>query len=163
MIKVRKAKLKDINIILNFETELLNSSYKIMKKYSPNNLSDWNLKKDYNDILFKYIKGRIFSKNDAIFISEVNGKPVGHIIISIKKNFPIFNMLYYGRINTVYIKEEYRGKRISSKLKDEAFKWFKSKGINRVSLDVLPVNKQAIDAYQKWGLTLSLLEMRMTI
>jgi GNAT superfamily N-acetyltransferase len=29
----------------------------------------------------------------------------------------------------VYIQEEYRGNGISSKLKDEAFKWFKSKGI----------------------------------
>ena len=94
MIKVRKAKLKDINIILNFENELLNNSYNMMKKYSPHNLNDWNLKKDYNDILSKYIKGRIFSKNDAIFISEFNGKPVGHMIISIKKNFPIFNILY---------------------------------------------------------------------
>ena len=163
MIRVRKAKLKDIDLVLYFENELLKSAMNIMKKYTPQDINDWALKKDYNDILLKYIKGRIFSKNDAIFISEFDGKPVGHMIVSIKKNFPIFDMLYYGRINTIYVKEEYRGNRISSKLKDEAFKWFKSKGIKRVSLNVFPDNKHAIDAYQKWGLTLSLLEMRSTI
>lgn len=163
MINVRKAKVNDIDLILNFENDLLNSALDLMKKYTPQNLSDWVLKDDYNEILLNYIKGRIYSKNDAIFISEVDGKPVGHMIISIKKNFPIFNMLYYGRINTIFIKEEYRGRGISSILKDEAFKWFKSKGIKRVSLNVLPNNKPAIDAYQKWGLTLSLLEMRISI
>ena len=98
-----------------------------------------------------------------MFIAEVNGKSVGHMVVSIKKNFPIFEMEHYGRINTVYIKKDFRGKGISSKLKDEAFKWFKSKNINRVSLNVSSDNKQALVAYKKWGLTLSLLEMRRTI
>ena len=155
--------MKDINIILNFEKELLNSAVDLIKKYHPQHLIDINLRSDYKEIIIKYIRGRIFSKNDAMFISELNGKPVGHMIISIKKSFPIFEMEYYGRINTVYIKKEFRGKGISSKLKDEAIKWFKSKNINRISLNVNPDNKQALEAYKKWGLTLSLLEMRMTI
>ena len=163
MINIRRAKVKDINIILNFEKELLNSAVDLIKKYHPQHLIDINLRSDYKEIIIKYIRGRIFSKNDAMFISELNGKPVGHMIISIKKSFPIFEMEYYGRINTVYIKKEFRGKGISSKLKDEAIKWFKSKNINRISLNVNPDNKQALEAYKKWGLTLSLLEMRMTI
>jgi GNAT superfamily N-acetyltransferase len=163
MIKIRKAKVKDINIILNFEKDLWNCSVDLMNKYYPQHQNDINLKNGYEEILIKYIRGRIFSKNDAIFISEINEKPVGHMIISIKKSFPIFEMEYYGRINTIYIEEDFRGKGISFKLKDEALKWFKSKNINRVSLNVFPDNKQAIDAYKKWGLTLSLFEMRMTI
>ena len=161
MIKIRKAKLQDIYLILKFEKDLLNYATKIINEYNPQQLIDIRLRKDFEDILFKYIKGRIFSKNDAVFIAEFKDEAVGHMIVSIKKNFPIFDMKYYGRINTVFIKAEYRGKGISSELKKEAFKWFKSKGIKRISLNVDPNNKRAIDVYNKWGLKLSLLEMRI--
>jgi ribosomal protein S18 acetylase RimI-like enzyme len=163
MISVRKAKLKDINKIIDFEKELLNSAFDIINEFKPDNLIDFNLKDDYEKILIDYIKGRIFSKSDAIFIAEKDGKPVGHMIISKKKNYPIFKMENYGRINTVFIKKEFRGLNISSKLKKEAINWFNKKGINRISLNVLPDNLTAIKAYKKWGLSLSLLEMRMTI
>ena len=163
MINIRKAKLKDINRIIDFEKDLLNSANDLINRSTPDHIIDFKLKDDYEENLFNYIKGRIYSKNDAIFIADYNDKSVGHIIISIKKNFPIFEMKYYGRINTIFIKKEFRGMGISFKLKDEAIKWFKKKGINRISLNVLPDNQIAINAYEKWGLSLSLLEMRMTI
>lgn len=163
MIKIRKAKLKDIYSILKFEKDLLNYAVNIINKYHPQQLIDIQLRKDFEDILLKYIRGRIYSKNDAIFIAEFKDVAVGHTIISIKKNYPIFDMKYYGRINTIFIKEEFRGKGIGSELKKEALKWFKSKGINRISLNVDPNNNRAIDAYKNWGLKLSLLEMRITI
>ncbi|KYK30677.1 MAG: hypothetical protein AYK22_08560 [Thermoplasmatales archaeon SG8-52-3] len=155
--------MKDINIILNFEKELLDYAGDILNEFNLDALVDIRLKDDFENILFNYIRKRIFSKNDAIFIAEFDGVVIGHMIISIKKNFPIFKMEYYGRINTVFIKKEFRDKNISSKLKDEAIKWFKQKGINRVSLNVDPNNKRAINAYNKWGLSLSLFEMRMNI
>ncbi len=163
MIKVRKAKLQDIYLILKFEKDLLNYAVNIISEYHPQQLIDIRLRNDFEDILFKYIRGRIYSKNDAVFIAEFKGEAVGHMVVSIKKNFPIFDMKYYGRINTVFIKDDFRGKGIGSELKKEAFKWFKSKGINRVSLNVDSYNSRAIDAYKNWGLRLSLLEMRITI
>lgn len=163
MIVVRKAKLEDISLIMKFEKELLSYATNIINEYNPQQLIDIRLREDFEDILFKYIRGRIYSKNDAVFIAEFKDEAVGHMIASIKKNFPIFNMKYYGRINTVFIKEEFRGKGISSELKKEAFKWFKTKSINRISLNVDPNNKRAIDVYKNWGLKLSLLEMRILI
>jgi ribosomal protein S18 acetylase RimI-like enzyme len=163
MITVRKAQVKDINLILSFEKKLYDSAVSIMENNYPEHMIDIILIADYNEILFNFIKRMIYSKNGAIFISEINNKPVGHMIISIMKSHPIFKMKYYGRINTIYVDKEFRGLGVSSRLKDEAFKWFKNKKINRVSLNVFPDNKPAIKAYQRWGLTLSLLEMRMTI
>ena len=163
MIVVRKARVKDINLILEFEKKLYDNQVKIMNKFSPQHNIDIALKSDYKEILFKYLKSMIYSKHGAIFISEFNNKPVGHIILSIQKSHPIFNMKYFGRINTVYINKEFRRRGISTRLKDEALKWFKSKNINRVSLYVFPDNKHAIDVYKKWGLTSSIFEMRMTI
>ncbi len=163
MINVRKAKLQDINLILKFEKDLFNYATNLIKEYNPQQLSDIRLRKDFEEILSKYIKGRIYSKNDAVFIAEFKGKAAGHMIVSIKKNFPVFDLKYYGRINTIFINEEFRGKGIGSELKKEAFKWFKGKGIKRVSLNVDPNNKRAIDVYKKWGLKLSLLDMRIQI
>ena len=75
------------------------------------------LKRVIEIYFLQYIRGRIYSKNDAIFIAEFNGKPVGHMIITIKKSHPIFEMEKYGRINTVYVEEEFSGKNINSKQK----------------------------------------------
>ena len=163
MIIIKKARIKDINIILNFEKKLYDSSVKIMNKFTPQHICDIELKSDYDEILLKFIRSFIYSKNGTIFLSYINKKPVGHMIISIQKSHPIFKMKYFGRINTVFIEKEFRGLGISKKLKDEALKWFKFKNITRISLNVFPDNKSAIKAYKKWGLTLSLLEMRMTI
>jgi GNAT superfamily N-acetyltransferase len=163
MIVIRKAKVKDIDVIVNFEKKLIKSADDIMNNYCPKHCVDYRLKKDYGEILSTYIKGRIYSKNDAVFIAELNGKPVGHMIISIKKSHPIFKMERYGRINTVYIEEGFRGKGISSKLKNEAFQWFKKKGIHRVSLNVVLENEKALRAYKKWGFSTCLLEMRMSV
>ena len=63
MIVIRKAKLKDIDLILNFEKKLFKSADDIMKKYCPEHFIEYRLKKDYGEILSEYIKGRIYSKN----------------------------------------------------------------------------------------------------
>jgi GNAT superfamily N-acetyltransferase len=163
MITVRKAKVNDIELILYFEKKLIESANEIMNKYCPQHNIDFSLKSNYEEILSKYLKSMIYSKNGSIFIAEYNGKPAGHIVLSIQKSHPIFKLKYYGRINTIFIKKKFRGKGISSKLKNEAKKWFKRKKIKRVSLNVFPDNKNAINVYKKWGLSISLLEMRMNL
>ena len=90
MINIRKAKLKDINQIINLEKELLDYAVEILNESNTEDLVDISLRDNFYHILFNNIKGRIFSKNDAIFIAESDGEVIGHMIISIKKNFPIF-------------------------------------------------------------------------
>ena len=51
MIIVRKARVKDIDLILKFEKKLYDGAVDIMKNFSPQHMSDIALKSDYNEIL----------------------------------------------------------------------------------------------------------------
>jgi ribosomal protein S18 acetylase RimI-like enzyme len=105
----------------------------------------------------------IRSKNGLVLIVEVDKKIAGYLIIMIKNNVPIFKLEKLGEITDLYIKEEFGGKGISSKLRDEILKWCKKKNISTITLDVLPENIHAIRIYEKWGFNEFLIEMRMRI
>ena len=63
----------------------------------------------------------------------------------------------------MFVREEFRGLGISSKLKDESFIWLRKKGIEKVFLNVLSNNSQAIEVYEKWGFSTFKSEMRMDL
>jgi GNAT superfamily N-acetyltransferase len=69
----------------------------------------------------------------------------------------------FGYIAAIFVREEFRDWGISSKFKDETFKWLRRKGIENVSLNVLQDNSQAIKVYEKWGFSTILSEMRMDL
>jgi ribosomal protein S18 acetylase RimI-like enzyme len=161
MIKIRKAGLKDIDSIIKLEKKLIKHSDKIIKNSYPKNLKDFYFNESRDEIARNFIKNAIHSKNGLVIIAEINEEKIGYLLITIRNNFPFFKLKKYGKLQTIYVKEEYRNKGISSKLKDEAFKWCIKKGIKRISLDVLPNNFNAINIYKKWGFSPYLLEMRV--
>lgn len=163
MIVIRKAKLNDINNIVELWLEGYDTQVDIVKKHCPQHLNDFNFKDDCFDILKDFIKKTIFSNYSRIYLSEEDNKPFGYIKFSLVKNSPICKIEKFGRIDNIYIKKEYQGKEVSSKLKDEAFKWFKKKGANRVQLFVFKDNIHAINVYEKWGFSTRLIEMRMSV
>jgi len=163
MIKIRKAGLKDITSIIKLEKKLTEYGDEIIKNSHPENLKDFCFNKSKDEIARNFIKNAIHSKNGLVLISEINDDIIAYILITIRNNFPFFKLKKYGKLQTIYVKDEYRYSGISSKLKDEAFKWCKEKGINRISLDVLPDNLNAIKIYKKWGFSPYLLEMRVDV
>ena len=69
----------------------------------------------------------------------------------IRKTPPIFQIEEYGLVIDLYVKEEYRRKRIGEKLTHELLKWFKSKGMKRVEVSVDIKNKIGFSAWTKFG------------
>jgi ribosomal protein S18 acetylase RimI-like enzyme len=162
MIEIRKAKLKDIDNISNLFLEAYVTQADIVKKHCPQHLEDMILKMDDN--IFKdFIKKKIYSKNSVLYVSEEGKNLFGFILFSIVKNSPVYKHEKFGRIDNIYIKNEYQGKGISNQLKDVAFNWFKKKGVKRFQLFVFQNNIHAIKVYEKWGFTNRLIEMRMSI
>jgi GNAT superfamily N-acetyltransferase len=160
---IRKAKLKDVETVLKLERELFSSQIEIVKKHSPEHLKDLNQKETTVEIVEKFIKRLIRSKNGLVLVAEIDGKPVGHAAVLIKKNIPIFKMEYIGELTDIYVREEYRGMGISTELKSEAFKWLKEKKIKKVLLHVFPDNESAIPVYNSWGFSPFLMEMRKSL
>jgi len=163
MIKIRKARLNDVVTISTLWSEFVKNQDEIVERHCPQFLGDFCLKMNSDEIFRDYVRKTIHSKNGLVLLSEVNEKPAGFSTSIIKKNFPIFQLEKYGYIGSIFIREEFRGLEISSKLKNETFKWLRRKGIEKVSLNVLPDNSQAIKVYEKWGFSTILSEMRIDL
>ena len=163
MISVRKASLKDVPTILQLWKEYMRYHDEIIIKKNTKLKPHLIRKKNAANNFIRYIKKNIRSKNAMAYLAEVNGKPAGYCLISIRKNTPIYKLEKIGYINELFVRKEFRGRRISSKFRDEAIKWFKKRGMKYILLEVMSDNKFAHSIYGKWGFFDYHIEMRMKI
>ena len=161
--RIRKAALKDLNGIVKVWEDFIRDHDKIV--LSKNNKLKQHIlrRKDASEIFRKFAKKNITSKEGEIFIAEDGGNLVGYILLLIKENIPVFKIKRIGYISDLYLKKEYRGIRISSKLKDEAIKWFRKKGIRYISIAVNANNLSAHSIYDKWGFFDYQIELRKRV
>jgi ribosomal protein S18 acetylase RimI-like enzyme len=96
--------------------------------------------------------------NGAIILAYDKTKPLGYICGIIEED------MYEktGHIGEVFVLKEYRGKGISSILKDKFLEFLKSKGISICRIDVNPDNP-AQEAYKKWGFKIDKYRMSLSI
>ena len=163
IITIREAKIKDSATItelakefMNYHDETVIKNNILMKPYL-------DKKKNHSAIFRKFLDKNIRSRNAVVFIAEADGIPAGYSLNYIKKNVPIFKMEKIGYISDLFVKKEYRGNNISTKLKDCAMQWFRSKGINHISLCVYNDNEFAHSIYKRWGFINYHVEMRRKI
>jgi len=163
MISIRKAGLKDISLIVNIWDEFMKNHDQIVlkknKKIKPYNDRLKNSPANYK----KFVQKNLKSGKGSVFIAEVDGKVAGYTLISIKDNIPIFKLKRFGYFSDLYVKEQFRKLKISSKLKDEAIKWFKQKRITYISIGLYSDNKFAHSVYKKWGFMDYHIDMRKKI
>lgn len=160
---VRKARLKDIPIILKMWKEFIKDHDCILIKKNPKLESHLTKTKNAKNKFRYFIQKNIRSRNGVVFIAEVEEKPVGYSLNYIKKNIPIFKLEKIGHMSDLFVKKEYRGMKISSKFKEEAMRWFKEKGVKYISIKVFQDNKHAHSIYDKWRFFDYKMEMRKNI
>lgn len=159
MITIRKATLEDIPQIVQLWTNFMENhdeivlkrnkrleSYVIRKKTAPNNYGS-------------FLREQLQSTGTA-FIAEVDGAAVGFTLLVVKDEIPIYKIEKIGCISDLFVKEEFRGKGISSKIRDEALKWFKMQGISNISVLLYSDNPFVHSVYKKWGFFDYKIEMR---
>ena len=123
MIKIRKALLDDVASIAKLGEKLIEHGDEIIKDSYPQNLKDYIFDKTKYEFSKTFIKNSIYSRNGLVLISEIDNIVVGFLQVNIYKNFPFFKLKKYGKINAIYVKEEYRNKGISNMLFDKAMEW----------------------------------------
>jgi ribosomal protein S18 acetylase RimI-like enzyme len=82
----------------------------------------------------------------GLIILAIEGEILGHIIGEIVES----NYERFGEITEIFVKKEYRGRHISTKLKNEFIEFLKLKKVNLCRIDVNP-NNPAQNIYKKWG------------
>lgn len=154
--KIRKATIKDIEgIKLVYEDyEKASRSY-LPKKY----LGLRNKKKPIQKNLIKSLSQDIKRKDGLFLVAEHDGMIVGYIYGMIRPDDHVyFKPAKTGELNDIAVKEEFRGRGISSKLWNELHKWFKIKKCKLITLGTNS-NNTAQEIYKKWGFEVFYLRM----
>ena len=150
-VTIRKAKLSDLDELVNLWNEFIITSNAILVRKNPELKPYLALKKDFLKLIKKWLVKTIRSRNSLVTLVEDKNRIVGVCVTKINKNNPIMRLEKLGYINDIYVKKEYRGTGISSKFKNEALTWLKNKGIKHISLSVDFSNEHARKVYKNWG------------
>ena len=139
---IRKATNKDLSEMIELIRDLTDYHYKIDKYYKPFS--------KYKG-LYNYMKDQLKDKNVKILVVEDGGKIIGCIVGVITKAPSYITPKKIGNIDYIFIKENYRHKKIGEKLLKELLKWFKEKKIKHVEISVDARNKIGVKAWRKFG------------
>lgn len=145
---IRRAKHQDLPILEEFLQELIT----VERPMDPS----------LEQVMFiKYYELASFIESNTaeLFVATVNGEIVGSGYGDIRQNKAHFAHSNYGYVGFMFVKEDFRGHGISSKVLDAIFDWFRSKGITETRLTVYQENPSAIRAYEKVGYKKNLIEM----
>lgn len=162
-IKIRKANLKDENLIVNLWLLFRDDHKCIILDNNKELIKHQMMKKDAEKIFRDYLKKHLSSKDAYIQIAFVDKKIAGYNLNYVQSSNPVFVIDKTGYISDLFVKKEYRGLKISSKFKENAFRFFKKKNLNYASIKVWPDNLYAHKIYKKWGFSDIHVEMRKKI
>ena len=101
----------------------------------------------------EYLRPAIEAKNSLILVALVKGKVAGYSYSLINEPSNIQDRPIHGCIHDMFITVKHRRKGIGENMLVEIIKWFTSRDIQRIELDVLAQNKIATSFWEKQGFT----------
>ena len=144
MIKIRKARLKDIPDMVKLWLELMNYHIKLDPTY-------YALNKKAIKSYKKWIESNILGKNSIFLVAEDGKELIGHIGGSIEIRPPCMKIEKNGFVQEAVVTKKYRNKGVGKKLTNELLRWFKSKKVSFVELRTHSKNKPTIKAWENMG------------
>jgi len=160
-ISIRRAKQADIGALTAMWNGLMAYHAKLYR--GDRRAEEHALREGAETLWRKFALKNIRSPNGQVLIAEDGKKPVGYSLSFIKPNIPVFRIRKLGHLSDLYVKPGYRGKGIGTRFRDEAFRWFRKKGVRHASIAVHALNRGSWKVYLKWGFSDYHLEMRRRV
>jgi ribosomal protein S18 acetylase RimI-like enzyme len=148
-INIRTASLNDLDVLLRFEQGVINA-----ERPFDSTLKNKNIQ--YYDIVEMITKSHI-----ELVVAEMEGEVVGSGYARIQNSKPYLKHQQYAYLGFMYVHPVHRGKGINKEIIEALKKWVLSQNITEMRLEVYNNNLGAIKAYQKFGFTEHMIEMRM--
>jgi GNAT superfamily N-acetyltransferase len=101
----------------------------------------------------EYLRPAMEAKNSLILVAVVKRQVVGYSYSLINKPSNLQDRPIHGCIHDMFITVKHRRQGIGENMLVEIMKWFKSRDIQRIELDVLAQNKVAASFWEKQGFT----------
>jgi ribosomal protein S18 acetylase RimI-like enzyme len=146
---IRTATLNDIETLLQFEQGIIKTERPFDSTLKEDPINYYNLQHYINDA------------ETAVVVAESNAEVIGSGYALIKEAKPYEKHKQYAYLGFMYVKPEYRGQGVNKKIIEALKQWAISKGLTEMRLEVYAENSGAIKAYDKFGFTGHMLEMRM--
>lgn len=118
---------------------------------------DSNIKEDFQ--IFNFYEKYYHDENYFLMLALDEKKPIGFISAYLKEEAGKTVIDNTGMISGLYIKAEYRGRGIATKLLEQAYHWCREKNIKKVDINVYNQNENAKKLYTKEGFHTSILRM----
>lgn len=99
----------------------------------------------------KFVRDCIESEESQVFVALDGDKLLGYSISMISKYPPVFHYEKYGLIQDMAVRAEHRGSGVGEAMLKETFNWFKSMGVERIELRVIPGNRIGYNFWEKHG------------
>jgi len=147
-IKIRKAELKDVTIILNLINELKDVTIilNLIKE-----LAEYEKLLDEVTATEDKLMNTIFGKDKfvEVWLAEINDEPVGQVFFF--RNYSTFLAKPGFYIEDIYVRPQFRGKGVGKKLLNKVIELAAEKNYGRVEWSVLNWNESAIEFYKNIG------------
>ena len=103
-----------------------------------------HFKKHFTSYTFEKRIAKLVGKEQlAIFIAQDNDVSVGYCIATAEQD--------NGEVDSLYIKQTYRGQKIGEKLMAQSLDWLKAQGCTQIHIVVAAGNKSVLDFYRQFG------------
>ena len=142
-------------LIIEFKEGLTN--------FEPEDLKQFRRKEKSIKLIQKSVQEEIQKPNALFLVAEEKNKLIGFAFGTLKENkHMVFKTVKYGMLNHIWVSKKFREQGLSSKFKDELFKWFNNNNCKYITLLVLDANP-AKQIYEKWGFEIVLDSMEKII
>jgi len=101
----------------------------------------------------EYLRPAMEAKNSLILVALLKGQVVGYSYSLINEPSTLQDRPNHGCIHDMFITVKHRRKGVGENMLAEIMKWFKSRDIQRIELDVLVQNQVAASFWEKQGFT----------
>lgn len=142
MISIRKATLDDFSEIQQMSVELTESDMRFDRAL----VNTWPFGKEG----IAYLKKRIRGRKGICLLAINDGRIVGYAcggLLPVQKWRPVRR----SELDNLYVREEYRGKKVGTMLLQEFIHWSREMSVERVMLIAVASNDKALAFYTKHG------------
>ncbi|MEM0043226.1 MAG: GNAT family N-acetyltransferase [Sulfolobales archaeon] len=140
--RIRNAEKKDLDEIVNLIVRLK----KLNEEFDPL----YTVREEVAEVARDYIEKSLERDDVFILVAESGGRIVGVIRVEIRSRI-FYQPVFEGIITDLYTLPSFRDKGIGTALLDEAIKILRSRGISIIGAEFPPMNKIAVEFYEKRG------------
>ena len=103
----------------------------------------------------------IAQRESLVLVAENAGQLVGTGHATLKRSLDQFEHDRHAYLGMMFIEPSYRGQGIIQQIIEELLTWARGEGITDFFLEVYAENESAVRAYEKFGFTPNMLEMKL--